>query len=431
MDRSRCTNFQRFKASSNTADHSLVDTNSGQGARLPIQLLSLAPARFGEMEASHIDPQDAHKGEDIAAIYRRHPLSANTTRVLQILPPTSPDMSDIISCRLSVISMDSRPEYRALSYVWGDPSATKVILVDNTPFKVRINLWNYLVQARSEERCTLEPRYIWVDAVCINQDDLDERSTQVAIMGQIYSKASEVCAWLGVGTEKSWETMRDLTEIDWEANYEKVKSGQDFELADEQLESAIFEWLELAYWSRVWIIQEYALSDRAVIQCGPKIISAVTLDPMIDTLIKDPGGSRFYGTAGFKVLRARRHRNWDIWYGISLNFVTVLHQSLDSKCTDPHDHIYALISLDKKASEAIVPDYTKSLLDLFVEVTSFFGTQNIRERSAHIVTARRLSKKLGLYECSEATKALRRLEKHTASDMGGFQDEGDHHTCQE
>ena len=110
----------------------------------------------------------------------------------------------------------------------------------------------------------------------------------------------------------------------------------------------------------------------------------------------------------------------------------VLLQSLDSKCTDLHDHIYALISLDSRASEAIVPDYTKSLLDLFVEVTSFFETQDIRSgRSTHIATAFLLSKKLGLYNCAEATTAPQRLAYHTASDMGGLQDEGDHHTWRE
>jgi hypothetical protein len=381
------------------------------------------------MDASNIDPQDPQRGENVSAIYQHHPLSANTTRVLHILPPTSPDMSDIISCRLGVISLDSFSDYRPISYVWGDPSATKIILVDDTPFKVRINLWNYLAQARSEEYTGVlwaEPLWIWVDAICINQDDLDERSKQVAIMGQIYSKAYGVCAWLGVGTEKSSETMQELTEIDWEAHYEKAKSGQGFNLADEQLES-ICEWLELAYWSRVWIIQEYALSNRAVIQCGPKIISAVTLDLMIDAVILDPVRSRLFGTAGFKVLRARRH----FIRGSSLNFVVVLLLSLDSKCTDLHDHIYALISLDSKASEAIVPDYSKSLLELFVEVTSFFETQDIGDRKTHIVTARMLSKKLGLYECAEATKARRRLENYIASDMGSLQDEGDHSPCRE
>lgn len=126
--------------------------------------------------------------EDVSIIYRRHPLSASTTRVLHILPATSPDMSDTISCQLSVISIDPSPEYRALSYVWGDPSATKSILVDNTPFEVRENLWNYLAQARHEGYVDA----LWIDAICINQDDLDERSKQVAIMGQIYSKASEL-----------------------------------------------------------------------------------------------------------------------------------------------------------------------------------------------------------------------------------------------
>src|SRR5690349_1230830 len=218
------------------------------------------------MYALDVESQDAQRGENVAAIYKPHPLSANTTRVLHILPPTSPDMSDVISCRLSVISMDPPSDYRALSYVWGDPSDTKVILVDNTRFKVRINLWSYLVQARSEEYSSVplsEALYIWIDAICINQDDLDERSKQVAIMGQIYSKAFEVRAWLGVGTKENLEGMQDLAEADW---------GAGSSLNDERLES-IRALLELEYWSRLWIFQEYVLANSIVVQCGPRIVS--------------------------------------------------------------------------------------------------------------------------------------------------------------
>jgi len=104
-------------------------------------------------------------------------------------------MTDIISCRLSVVSLDPsfRPrahntpsvdyalDYRAVSYEWGDPCYTDGILVDGKLFTVRANLWNFLAQARRERFFGT----LWIDAICINQTDIEERSSQVAIMGLI------------------------------------------------------------------------------------------------------------------------------------------------------------------------------------------------------------------------------------------------------
>jgi hypothetical protein len=325
--------------------------------------------------------------------------------------------------------MDPPPEYRALSYVWGDPSATKVILVDNTPFKVRINLWNYLVQARREEMCTLDARYIWVDAVCINQNDLDERSKQVAIMGQIYSKASEVYAWLGVGTEKNLEAMRDLAETDCKAKSANA-IWEVLSFADEQLES-ICALFELEYWSRLWIVQEYVLANSIVVQCGPRIVSGVQLDRMTSAVLSnriDSPNKELSGTRAWRILFARQRRHDQDRFSPGFSFQFALILSLDSHCTQLHDHVYALISVSDNAPGKIVPDYSKSLLQLFLEVTSFLqseGDSFVGHRySAEI--GRTLQEKLGLHECEEATQALRRLEFHDQSGMGDLQDRGNY-----
>jgi hypothetical protein len=99
----------------------------------------MAPGRRVPMVASvwAISPPKTEYLPDLSMIYQNYPLSANTTRVLRILPATTPDQSEIISCRLSVISLDPAPEYRALSYVWGPPSGKRFILIDNTRFRVR------------------------------------------------------------------------------------------------------------------------------------------------------------------------------------------------------------------------------------------------------------------------------------------------------
>ncbi|KAI0456681.1 heterokaryon incompatibility protein-domain-containing protein [Xylaria acuta] len=100
---------------------------------------------------------------------------------------------DPVRCRLEHVSLTDEPEYEALSYTWGDSSATQPIQVNDDPRPVTRNLVSALQHLRHEDH----DRYLWVDAVCINQADTAERGQQVSIMGQIYSKAKSVVVWLG------------------------------------------------------------------------------------------------------------------------------------------------------------------------------------------------------------------------------------------
>ena len=84
-------------------------------------------------------------------------------------------------------------QYQALSYVWGDPIEIKSIQVNNQGFGVTTNLFNGLQRLRSKTK----NRIIWVDAICINQEDLQEKSFQVKLMQEVYSRAKAVLMWLG------------------------------------------------------------------------------------------------------------------------------------------------------------------------------------------------------------------------------------------
>lgn len=350
--------------------------------------------------------------QDVSMIYRRHPLSASTTRVLHILPATSSGMSDTISCRLSVISIDPSPEYRALSYVWGDPSATKFILVDNTPFEVRENLWNYLAQARHEGYVDA----LWIDAICINQDDLDERSKQVAIMGQIYSKASEARVWLGVGTEDNLSAIQYILDTDWQAPLRRFRWIRG--LANKRVES-IRKLLELDYWSRVWIIQEYLLARCVAIQCGPKFVLGATLERMIEVLqynshsthwpfaYKRDYKKKITRTTGFRII-VSRYLRIRVSDRPVFHFVSIMGQHQASQCSDLHDHVYALLSLDGEAFRTIVPDYRKPLPDLFDEVVGIIAANTLQYHGmeAHVfyqTVVSGLRTRLKLNDCTEVT----------------------------
>jgi hypothetical protein len=105
-----------------------------------------------------------------------------------------------ISCSLQIVSLDDNPSYRALSYVWGNPKITHPILLHNQPFDATVNLTAALRRLRDE----IQPLVLWVDAICINQKDTNERSNQVSIMGDIYKTTSEVIVWLGEGDDASY-----------------------------------------------------------------------------------------------------------------------------------------------------------------------------------------------------------------------------------
>jgi hypothetical protein len=133
-----------------------------------------------------------------------------------LLPASTKDAP--IECTLSIGSLeDQNTQYEALSYEWGDPNGPQYeILLDGQPFTVRRNLWQALRCLRTE----LRERTLWVDAICINQEDVLERNHQVGMMGSIYNYASSVRVWLGDRGENSREAILLLHEI-WDS-FEEV-----------------------------------------------------------------------------------------------------------------------------------------------------------------------------------------------------------------
>jgi len=132
---------------------------------------------------------------------------------------TSSDPS-LISFTLEHVNLDSDPTYFALSYVWGDATKLKSILLDGKRFKVTDNLFDALLQINDHvpklRHITREATgsldsdfYIWMDAVCIEQCNLSEKSAQVPRMKDVYSKAYNVLVWLGT-TES---VLGQLTEV--------------------------------------------------------------------------------------------------------------------------------------------------------------------------------------------------------------------------
>ncbi|KIM94396.1 hypothetical protein OIDMADRAFT_71339, partial [Oidiodendron maius Zn] len=130
------------------------------------------------------------------------------TRILCLHPGTS-EMQ--VQCSLIPMSLDDPSgdkkdqgwsgEYEALSYTWGKPHPTTTLTCNGVSYGVTNNLYSALHHLRLPDR----PRYIWVDALCINQNDIPERNVQVREMIRIYSGAKRVVIWLGgAAADSEW-----------------------------------------------------------------------------------------------------------------------------------------------------------------------------------------------------------------------------------
>ncbi|XHG04947.1 hypothetical protein AWENTII_008201 [Aspergillus wentii] len=115
----------------------------------------------------------------------------DSIRLLELEPSESPQ--DPIRCHMVQDDLSQKPDYDAISYAWGNTTRKITISVNDCRLGVTMNLWSALFRLRRKE----ERRRLWVDAICINQENIQERNQQVRIMRDIYQSAKHVIIWLG------------------------------------------------------------------------------------------------------------------------------------------------------------------------------------------------------------------------------------------
>lgn len=158
---------------------------------------------------------------------------------------------------LQHVSHDSY-RYTAISYVWGDPLHVHCIQISGHDFGVADNLFNVLRGLRR----SAETISLWIDAICINQNDIPERNSQVQKMASIYRSAVEVVGSLG-STRPDFEMGLSLLRkllVDDEQLYLEDSYAPAWE--------ALIALLDKPYWTRVWILQETALNPNVVLKFG-------------------------------------------------------------------------------------------------------------------------------------------------------------------
>jgi hypothetical protein len=209
-------------------------------------------------------------------------LARDRIRLLRVAAPTS---DGSIAVSLEECELDSDIAYDCLSYAWDGPKYSDTgeywttnhqrIVCNGAVTYIRQNLYNALVQLR--ELDILDP--IWIDALCINQDDISERNSQVAKMGEIYQRAARVIVWLGEEDENTAPALANLSrsKITVKEYTEDPKSGfrgyQDCNFTDEELLTILNFTGERRWFSRLWVVQETILARSPIFLCGAYRIS--------------------------------------------------------------------------------------------------------------------------------------------------------------
>ncbi|ERF70767.1 hypothetical protein EPUS_05119 [Endocarpon pusillum Z07020] len=309
--------------------------------------------------------------------------------------------------------------YTALSYVWGDPACVCDVEIDGQQVKIPRNLF----EALTSVRVNTSSRVLWADALCINQEDDVEKSWQVQEMATIYRRAQSVISWLGGATGQTrvaYSVFRDLQgKEDWSnmsflnAFQSRATSGAAFEeevarlVDDPERWTAMLAILDRPYWTRMWIFPELACARNRFFLCGDELLKDI--DRTVQRLIASP---HLVGKAALDLMAeerssmilAARGLTFRSPEGLAIDerkarrplLVRLLRNLSTLVASDERDLIYALLSIaDDRVVLEIIPDYSKTVVDVFTQAAMALLKQNHLEVFLDAVSSE-ASQRLGL-----------------------------------
>lgn len=249
----------------------------------------------------------------------------------------------------------------ALSYTWGLKPPSVPIIINGHIKLVSENLYLALLHLRQRRYKT-----VWIDALCINQDDLQERAAQVTRMKDIYKQAFLVYIWLGDSDRFTTRGFESLPRMLGHAHMETIEPQKFFDsntLIPQRMEifRSISEILYRPWFRRMWVIQEVLAAREAVMACGNDTLSvgafldtikfmmrAGALRKVISRHPSRPeladGGPLMRATKQLEFLVQATHRDFK-YRGLKRTLLNLLAVSRWAEATDPRDKVYGILSM--------------------------------------------------------------------------------------
>ena len=352
-------------------------------------------------------------------------------RLLTIHPPYKFPGGSNLLCSLSTLDLFEersgtpgqtllnacRPEYGAVSYAWG-PEKPSVRLRCNEAVRVLDQgTWvtgysNYsnesvLVTKSVEEvllrlRSETAPVHVWIDQVCINQADNDEKSAQVQAMGLIYLMAADVKIWLGDSDEDTDRAFSCLRRIAASMATAAAQSPPGEETPSDMLAShpwnldpdspwyiPVQEWEALrelfigrSWFRRCWVLQEAVLAGAATALCGSFSLPWPTVEAACEAIISrglytgpwfDPQRDPSFAIANVREMAGRRaaHRKGDDPLGLLL-LERLLMDTRGLEASDPVDVVYSKYGVCRNSRPLPPPDYRLGVRDVYTQTALYW-----------------------------------------------------------
>lgn len=407
---------------------------------------------------------------DPAGLYSPLSESNKEIRLIEIFSSSPDGTWDAVwgsktSCRLYTVSLEQAPSYVAFSYVWGDAAMTEDILVNGQILSVTVNLASALKNAKRHWKAMghdPENLRVWADAICINQQDLEERSSQVQLMRQIYDSAEMTFAWISrsdqdisqaldllntiydLATRHSKQPLPDIEysvywpidvsyfseRVDWDSFITALLDMHPLNCAPDPKSkdgiSATEPWaslqrmFSLPYWNRVWIHQEAILSKKFYFMCPSQMIESsranMALDGVTQMLNRPLPGQGMHDAvrAMFQTVLTRAKgpslkflKSRALGYGPqkppyqdSTRLALLSSVFLVQRMsTDPRDQVYGVLGY---VGLDIVPDYRASVGGVYLD----FARKFIDEMEGDKVFFDGLKGKLSLSFLSECAAGI-------------------------
>ncbi|KAK5654526.1 hypothetical protein OQA88_7155 [Cercophora sp. LCS_1] len=297
-------------------------------------------------------------------------------RLLRLAPGRFDDPI-VVTLQTACFEREPATEYVALSYVWGKEICPASAVINGCAVSITANLDSALRHIRHE----IDHVILWVDAICINQNDTGERNHQVQLMARIYSSAKRVLVWLGPSADGSDNV------------FESIKQRGSSKTQAPSFMASLGKLCQRPWFRRVWVVQEFALAKRDPdFVCGFSTVSWTELYSFVrlvhshlEPRVSPPSSLHHSDFRWLKVVLAEvdssvgtaltetagqlyflhETRNKAGKQGFSAQFYRTRH----FEATDPRDKVFAILSLCsfQQSPRTILPDYSKSVSEVFAE----------------------------------------------------------------
>ncbi|PQE12977.1 heterokaryon incompatibility protein [Rutstroemia sp. NJR-2017a BBW] len=325
-------------------------------------------------------------------LHQHSPLSSSDfIRLVKIGPED--DQKELLRLNICQTRLRNAPKYEALSYEWGIHMCDKPVLCDGQELQVKTNLAAALKHLRLADKS----RWMWIDAICIDQANIPERNQQVSMMRDIYAHANRVLIWIGnelAYTKEAFGAIIKLAKL-WQIREVGRLQAADRSppcqvrpstaeessllLQDRLLWESLFALFSSTYFERTWIIQEIAVSTRATVVCGTHQVNwklfhwgACFIGATTSLLHQAPDRERLAMIAAIGSIKSMSKQNDMDPLPDYLRLVQA------SKCSNPQDKVFGLLGLrynaellPRLAKLLLQVDYNKSVQEVYQDAAEY------------------------------------------------------------